>query len=50
MIVFNSSSVYQLLQFLLLTSKDEDRLYVVGEQFNKSILNNIKDKTIDLGD
>lgn len=46
MIVFNSSSVYQLLQFLLLTSKDEDRLYVVGEQFNKSILNNIKDKTI----
>lgn len=46
MIVFNSSSVYQLFQFLLLTNKDEDRLYIVGEQFNKSILNNIKDKTI----
>jgi len=43
---FNSSHLYQLLQFLLLTKKEERNLFIISNTFEKSIIPNLGNKFI----
>lgn len=47
--IFNSNSLYQLLQFLLLTEEAERKFYIVGDMFSTSIKKNLGSKVIEVG-